>query len=330
MSAVDRFCRSCGEINVTEPADRGQERGGEAAAEGYRIRPLDSPAVDPAGGERWDPPKETPSVEVVPWQAWCASAEAQCLGEETAYQSAILMVLRAHHVSDKEKEQQVDVCVEGKRRHVFVRAAQDFEAEQMRLFPGAPKTKGFLRHSEHPHRATFKVWAKAVEKEGGADKMREFYLNPEFKLPDIKTGASAVAEASGASAANGGGVAAGAEVAARQEWSWTGEESLYPYWAVTRLTKADMRKLQAEQDVATARFNMVANHDEVANVTVGAGHNLTCIVSVPVLRNAVALRKGETLYMEVVPKEKAMQTKRKAETWRTGAVPKQASKAAMG
>jgi hypothetical protein len=29
------------------------------------------------------------------------------------------------------------------------------------------------------------------------------------------------------------------------QWKWTGDESLYPYWGVTRLTSGDMRKWQA-------------------------------------------------------------------------------------
>ena len=39
------------------------------------------------------------SVEVVPWRAWCRSNVAIALGEDMAYQAAITMVLRAHHLA---------------------------------------------------------------------------------------------------------------------------------------------------------------------------------------------------------------------------------------
>ena len=47
------------------------------------------------------------------------------------------------------------------------------------------------------------------------------------------------------------------------------------------------------------------------------GRNMTLTVMVPVLTNTVALREGEQLRLEVVPK--ATSTKREVSTWRTDA-----------
>ena len=188
----------------------------------------------------------------------------------------------------------------------------------MRLFPCAPKAPRFLAHSDHPHRATIKVAAKSAEGGESTPEAKEFHLNPEFKLPDLRGDASAVAEAAAGAEAAGYEGGAQAAVAAKSPWAWTGEESLYPYWAVTRLSSAEMRKLQAEKETSTARFNMMVIQEEFANVTVGCdSRNMTLHVTVPVTTNAVALRTGDKLYLEMVAKAKP--EKRKAETWRTDA-----------
>ena len=243
------------------------------------------------------------SVEVVPWKAWCATEVANRLGLDAAYQAAITMVLRAHHVSGAEQKQDVELCVDAERKR-WVRAEKAFELNSLRLYPCAPKGLRLLAHSDHPHRATFEV-REAVEGGGINLDIRQFYLNPELRLPEAKKSASAVAE--GASA-----------VADALEWAWTGEESLYPYWAVTRLSGDEMRKMQAEQETLTARFNVEVIKQEFANVTVGCEQrNMTLHVVVPVLTNIVALRKGERLYLEVVAKAKSK--KKAPETWRTDA-----------
>ena len=253
--------------------------------------------------ERQAAGKEAISVEVVPWKAWCATEVANRLGLDAAYQAAITMVLRAHHVSGAEQKQDVELCVDAERKR-WVRAEKAFELKSLRLYPCAPKGLRLLAHSDHPHRATFEV-REAAEGGGGNLETRQFYLNPELRLPEAKKSASAVAE--GASA-----------VADALEWAWTGEESLYPYWAVTRLSGDEMRKMQAEQETLTARFNVEVIKQEFANVTVGCERrNMTLHVVVPVLTNIVALRKGERLYLEVVAKAKSK--KKAPETWRTDA-----------
>ena len=74
--------------------------------------------------------------------------------------------------------------------------------------------------------------------------------------------------------------------------------------------------MQATEEASTARFNMAVLDLQYANVTVGSCcKNMTCTVTVPILTNTFALRQGEQLWLEVVPK--ATSSKRKLLTWNT-------------
>ena len=107
-------------------------------------------------------------------------------------------------------------------------------------------------------------------------------------------------------------------VAVERCWSWTGAESVYPDWAVTRCCHGEMRKMQAQDATSTLRFKLAIHETQYANVTVGkSGRNMTFTVIVPVLTNNVALEEGEQLCFEIV--RKAAATKRKVSSWRTDA-----------
>ena len=111
-----------------------------------------------------------------------------------------------------------------------MRAEKAIEAKVLRLLPGAPKARGFLANSERPHRATFQVTAQPAERAGSAGEMRELHLSLEFKLPEVPEEASAVAEAAGVAGLSGEREVVEAAVAATRQWSWTGAESVCPYW----------------------------------------------------------------------------------------------------
>ena len=154
--------------------------------------------------------------------------------------------------------------------------------------------------------------------------MREFHLSLEFKLLEVQEEAAAVAVVAAAAEGSDEAVVVDAAVAAKMHWSWTGLESVYPYWVVTRCSLAEMRRLQAAEEASTLRFNMAVLDQQYANVTVGKYSNtMTSTVMVPVLTNTVKLRQGEQLCLEVVPKETSR--KRKVSTWKTDvATPKRA------
>ena len=84
---------------------------------------------------------------------------------------------------------------------------------------------------------------------------------------------------------------------------WSGEETLYPFWAVERVTAKWMRKSNAILGTSQLEFNMGFKMMEVACVTVGAvsGSSFAIAVSVrvPVLTNTRALEKDTRLSLEV-------------------------------
>jgi hypothetical protein len=213
------------------------------------------------------------------------------------------MVLRVHQISGKEERQSVELCIKPETGKRWVRVDKALALKELHLFPGAPKTRWFLASSEHPHRATFRVEAKQAEGAGAKDEVREFHLTPDFRMPEALVPTSAVADASTAAGSTHEAVTATAAVAVMRQWNWIGMERLYPYWAVTRMSSTDLRKLQALKATSTLRFNMEVIEVQFANVTVGCpDRNMTFAVIVPVLRNTVALREGEQLCLEVVPK----------------------------
>ena len=112
--------------------------------------------------EREEGPKQTTSVEVVPWKAWCVSKTALALGEDMAYQAAITMVLRAHHISGAETNQRVQICLDVETGKRWARAQKGMKPEVLRLFPGAPRARGFSTNSDNPYRATFQVMPKVA------------------------------------------------------------------------------------------------------------------------------------------------------------------------
>ena len=185
----------------------------------------------------------------------------------------------------------------------YARAEGDVQEGKLKLYPCAPKGARFHSKSDHPGVACFQV--RATLKSGGVLPTETNYLMPELKLPTLSAAAPA-----GAEGASGDGAASTA-------WQFSGDESLYPWWAVTRLSPEEMHKLKASsKETMDSRFNMQVEPQEFAAVAVGQ-KNLVLHVTVPVLTNSVALRKGERLFLQHVAK--AADKKRPAETWKTDA-----------
>ena len=98
-------------------------------------------------------------------------------------------------------------------------------------------------------------------------------------------------------------------------WEFKGEETLHPFWAVERLTEDERRKAQK------GAFNLTCEDKEFVAVTVGAlcGDSvaITLAVVVPIMTNAVDVKKGEELFLENTCKKEA---KRKEGSWKTDVV----------
>ena len=85
--------------------------------------------------EREAAPTRHASVEVVRWKAWCGHTPAMSPGEDTAYQAAITMVLRAHRLAGEELRQCVEICADNQTGKRWVRVEKAMEPRELRLFP---------------------------------------------------------------------------------------------------------------------------------------------------------------------------------------------------
>ena len=95
-------------------------------------------------------------------------------------------------------------------------------------------------------------------------------------------------------------------------WEFKGDETLHPFWAVERLTEDERRKAQK------GAFNLKLEDKEFAAATVGTSGGdsiaITLAVVVPIMTNAVAVKKGAELFLENMSKK---ETKRKEGSWKT-------------
>ena len=98
-------------------------------------------------------------------------------------------------------------------------------------------------------------------------------------------------------------------------WKWSGEESMYPFWAVEHLANDDMKKKLVK--APTSKFNCQLKDFQYHAVTVGSymGSSVayTLNVTIPGLVNSVPVNAGDVLYWESLPKASI---KRKDIGWR--------------
>ena len=159
--------------------------------------------------------------------------------------------------------------------------------------------------------------------DGGDDEKvdkREYHLLPDFKLPDVEEAAVGVAEAAALDAFTDESVS----MTATRHWRCIGAESIYPYWVVSRWTIAELRKWQTVEPTSSVRFNMdVALVQRMAMSVSCSSRSIAHSVNIPILTNTVALRKGDQVCLEVVPK--AVTKKRKVSAWKTDALKSKAA-----
>ena len=95
-------------------------------------------------------------------------------------------------------------------------------------------------------------------------------------------------------------------------WGFTGDETLHPFWAAERISEDERRRTQK------GPFNLKFEDKEFSAVTVGASGggsiSVTFTVVVPIMTNAVDVKKGEELFLENPTKK---ENKRKEGSWKT-------------
>ena len=113
-----------------------------------------------------------------------------------------------------------------------------------------------------------------------------YYVHPEYKMPEESKVKLDDAVASNVRA-----------------WEFKGDETLHPFWAAERLTEDERRKAQK------GPFNLKFEDKVFSAVTVGASGggsiSVTFTVVVPIMTNAVDVKKGEELCLEETRKKEA-------------------------
>ena len=152
--------------------------------------------------------------------------------------------------------------------------------------------------SAHPFRIPIVV---ALKSKTTGNQETQLYISPEWLQPEQK----AVAEDLKSS---------GFEV----DWEWSGSESMNPFWAVRRMTDA---QLAQEPKVPTIKgFNVQLSNKEFSQVVVGTMLDdivsTTWTVTVPVLSNEDHISQGDELILRHEPIKKK-EPKAKSRNWET-------------
>jgi hypothetical protein len=239
----------------------------------------------------------------VPWKSWLASPGAQAMSMSAAHIGAIQMVLRAHHTNNQVgAKTQVDIMVDIKTGRKSVCSCGDIDKGCLHLFPGVPKSNRVHTKSTHPERARIQVWAPddyTTSQLGEIDAdavASEYFLHPEWKHPELEGTPEEISQA-------------GPDAV---PCKWSGDETMYPYWAVERITAEELRKRQVAKP--QLRFNMEVTHREYACVVGGsvgtAILSKTHMIKMPILHNVVDLKIGEELLIDSGTKQSQKQQKK--------------------
>ena len=245
------------------------------------------------------------NIAAVPWKEWLGGRAAQTLPEKATHMAAILMVLYSLHTRGRIEMAPIDVSIDLTKHRKVVNAAEDLPAGALALAPCVPKTSSVLDKSVHPHRVPIVVTEKSAVADGTPGtrlsatatceaKRTAYYVHPEYKMPEESKGTLDDAVASNVRA-----------------WEFKGDETLHPFWAAERLTEDERREAQK------GPFNLQFQDKEFSAVTVGASGggsmSVTFTVVVPIMTNAVDVKKGEELFLESTRKK---ETKRKEGSWK--------------
>ena len=271
----------------------------------------------------------------LPWREWLS--DKSLMGATDADKGAVVTALHALHERFKISDQKIDVVlVDGQVRVVATEAVQ---VGEVLLPPCVLKPARIVEVTDHLHavkltvtvtRATDEEKTKKEEEEeeeeaqkkkkkqeeaqkkngtNVADKQKEtsavlrtkeFFVLPEFKHPKKKE-STAVADSTKAAVAD-------------PVWMWGegGEDSMHPFWAVRRMTAAQLKleQINPVDGKPTIRFNCEMTTRTMNAVCIGAGLGTdtsvtrTRVIEAPFLSNSHDIVKGEELVLEVKEKKK--------------------------
>ena len=240
----------------------------------------------------------------LPLCEWLTRPPAKTMGKKEAYMGAVVQVLWQKHldicgVADtcKDEDFPLGIMQHTTKNHIKVISTAAVAARKLELWPCVPKTCKVYSDSVHPDKVHVLVWEKDAEELNKSS----FYLNPEFALPEGRT-ASDVERSD----------------PLQRAWTWTGKETMHPFWCVTKMTDEALSLRNLQKDGRLLRFNLTTKRKEVNMVKC----QRVLTVSIPVITNTEDIDEGEELVMQVQPREK----KRPAgKDWRAGQKKKMAA-----
>ena len=222
----------------------------------------------------------------LPLCEWLTRAPAKNMGKKEAYMGAVVQVLWQKHldicgVADtcKDEDFPLGIMQHTTSNHIKVISRAAVAARKLELWPCVPKTCKVCCDSVHPDKVHVQVWEKDAEELNKSS----FYLNPEFALPEGRA-ASDVERSD----------------PLQRAWTWTGKETMHPFWCVTKLTDEDLAVRNLQKDGRTVRFNVTTARKEVNMVKC----RRVLTVSIPVITNTDDIEEGDELIMQVQPREK--------------------------
>ena len=266
----------------------------------------------------------------MPWQVWHGHA-CDVMGRQDAAMRSALQVLYMLHTQQVYDDVPIAILVDEGKNHKRVVATKTIPAEGIMLPPCVPKTKTLSVDSVHMYRVPIKVStitsvpaavaegaprrrikgkaqdAAVAENSGPIDGeatvpaaavadsrttlVSTFYVVPEWSGPKARESDDAGDDP-------------------ETEWTWTGDESMHPYWAIRRQTE--------KQTKPEHPSNMMYKELSFTCVTVGTvmGKSMTTTtqVTVPFLTNQVEIPQETELSLHF--EEQPQKQKGKNRTWK--------------
>ena len=291
---------------------------------------------------------------VVPWREWLVDKSVR--GATDADKGAVFMCLHALHERQHTTQQPIDIVLDAQIRVV---ATEAVTAGTILLPPCVLKPTRIVDSTEHPHavNVTVKVargtdeeptnggdpkaatpkkdgtqkaqtqknggtqdakrqkkaesaYAGAEEEARNTLRTKEWFVLPEFKYPRKKEPTV---------------VAATKDAVAKPDpvrmWDEGGEDVMHPFWAVRRMTAAQLKQEQEKNDDGTPMilFNCDVVYRTVTCVCISSPGdktvNRTRVMIVPFSSNSRALVAGEELVLEIAERRKKNSTPQKR-SWR--------------
>ena len=270
----------------------------------------------------------TPQLRL-PWRAWHAHASG--LGRQEAAMRCALQVLHMLHVHQVYDDVPIDVLFDETKNTKHVVATDVIPAQSLMLPPCVPKTKQLSAESVHPHRVAITVTmisrVPSAESESslpaGVPRQR---VGQKMPNPAVAEKAAAASASAGPTEGNASAVVPAVaesrkdfvstfyvvpewlgpraqladdhdsdDAETKMEWTWCGDESMHPYWAIRRQTE----KQTKQEHPCNMMFKEFAFTCVAVGSMRGTSVTTTAEVTIPFLTNELEIPRGAELWLQV-------------------------------